>query len=293
MSLLEFMESMRPKAAAKSQEKKGPKKVQNTCNTESVLTKQESSRKNWRFTLNNYTEDEIVSLVQWFKEMNAKYFFGKEIGEEKETPHLQGYAQFPKKYRRTALSKHNQRISWRTADASKKSNITYCSKESEEAYSEIFTNMRLPKKQNFPVFNKPWQLEILQIISTDPDDRTIHWYWEDIGGIGKTTFCKYLDIHHNATCVPSKTNDAFHMIAKEVEAENLIDLVIFDIPRHAADSINYGAIEAIKNGFLVSGKYEGLKCNFKSPHVIVFANQPPNERKMSADRWRIIEIKSE
>lgn len=254
-------------------------------NTKPPAGKQDSACIKWCFTLNNYTDNNISTVINYFNSLpKTIYIIGKEVGEQG-TPHLQGYVELGKRKRFTELSKLNPKIHWEKAKGTKSQNIDYCSKE-----GNIITNIRLPRKQTFPTFNKPWQLQILNLIKEIPNDRTIHWFWERKGGIGKTTFCKYLDIHHHATCVPSKTNDAFHMIAKEIEAGNPIDLVIFDIPRTSLDFINYAAIEAIKNGFLISGKYEGLKCNFASPHVIVFANEPPKKSAISEDRWNIIDL---
>lgn len=67
-------------------------------------------------------------------------------------------------------------------------------------------------------------------------------------------------------------------------------LIVVDCPRSQQDYINYGAIEQIKNGLIFSGKYEGTQLVFNSPHVIVFANEPPDYSKMSMDRWNVVQI---
>jgi len=42
--------------------------------------------------------------------------------------------------------------------------------------------------------------------------------------------------------------------------------------------------------FFYSGKFHGGMINGKEPHVIVFANEPPDTSKMMMDRWQIINI---
>jgi len=66
---------------------------------------------------------------------------------------------------------------------------------------------------------------------------------------------------------------------------------VFDIPRTNIDYLNYEAIESIKNGCFFSGKYECTQVIMNCPHVIIFANSPPLEHKLSIDRWHIINIK--
>ena len=45
----------------------------------------------------------------------------------------------------------------------------------------------------------------------------------------------------------------------------------------------------LKDGLIVSGKYESeVKSLNTNPHIFVFANIPPQEKKMSSDRWNII-----
>lgn len=252
-------------------------------NTQSPA-KRESPSSRWLFTLNNYTEEEYGSMVVYFTKSNDHYIIGKELGEL-QTPHLQGYVEFNIKKRFTTLHNLFPRCHWERAKGSKNDNINYCSKE-----KNYQTNFKLPRAFKWPTFNKTWQTRIFEIIKEEPKDRIIYWIWSDKGNIGKTTFTNYLAVTHQAILCPVKTNDAFHRIAKECEEGNPIDLVVFDIPRSSANFINYQAIEKIKDGQVISGKYEGMQCIFPSPHIIVFSNDTPDRKKLSPDRWVIVNI---
>ncbi len=157
--------------------------------------------------------------------------------------------------------------------------------------NDFQTNICIQRKLTFPPMDKPWEIDILKIIDDVPNDRTIHWFYSVCGGIGKTTFMKYLITQKNAIPLPNKTNDACHFIAKKMENDDPINICIFDFPRTSLDHINYGIIEKIKDGMIISGKYEGAECIFACPHVICFANEPPNTQTMSEDRWDIKRIR--
>lgn len=245
-------------------------------------TKSSSPKKHWCFTFNNYTTVEKNELVQLFQHLGL-YVIGQEIGENG-TPHLQGYIALKTKKRLTALKKINKRIHWeptRNVEAS----IEYCKKE-----NNFITNIPMIRKLTFPTMDRPWQLEILENISKEPDERTINWYWSEEGNIGKTTFMKYLMVNHNAIAVPSKGADAMHALAKVHDQKKPIDLVVMNIPRDKLEYINYGTIETIKDGLLISGKYEGCSAAIACPHVYIFSNTYPNTDKISHDRWNIQEI---
>lgn len=50
--------------------------------------------RNWCFTLNNYTEDELEHIRENWKLPDVSYYIaGHEVGEEDGTPHLQGYVE--------------------------------------------------------------------------------------------------------------------------------------------------------------------------------------------------------
>lgn len=80
---------------------------------------------NWCFTLNNYTDDDVRAL----KLVKCRYIcLGFEIGEEKKTPHIQGFIQFETKVRLTAWKKINKKIHAEIMKGNTDQAIAYCKK---------------------------------------------------------------------------------------------------------------------------------------------------------------------
>ena len=136
--------------------------------------------------------------------------------------------------------------------------------------------------------------KILKLLEETPDDRTINWYWEETGNVGKSSLVKhiYLKYKDEVAIANGKGNDVRNQINNHVNlAKNNIKIAILDISRTSEEFVSYEVIEQIKNGLMYSGKYEGGVCCFNSPHVIVFANFGPKTESLSEDRWNIVEIK--
>ena len=66
--------------------------------------------------------------------------------------------------------------------------------------------------------------------------------------------------------------------------------VCFDVSRSDASHFSYQTLENVKNGRLVTGKYQGAVCLLPELPVVVFANFHPLEDKLSADRWDIVTL---
>lgn len=139
---------------------------------------------------------------------------------------------------------------------------------------------------------KPFQQHILDFVDTEPDGRTVNWYHEPIGNIGKTYLMKYLMASNRAFCPDvTKAADIFC-------AYNMEPIVIFDIPRSRIDTMDhlYGIIEKFLNGVIFVGKYASHTMCIKPPHVLVFSNDEPkkfnehNHATLSDDRWHIVDI---
>ena len=62
--------------------------------------------------------------------------------------------------------------------------------------------------------------------------------------------------------------------------------ILFDVSRSSMKDFDYAALEAAKNGFIVSGKYAGRVNRFDPVEVVVFANEYPNYSELSPDRWQ-------
>jgi len=236
----------------------------------------------WCFTLNNYTENEYSSIIDIFKIKSKLYIIGNEIGESK-TPHLQGYVEFKTKVRPMGLFEH-KRIHWEKAKGNKEQNIEYCSKEN------VIASMGCPKPIQILTNLYDWQRRIEETAISEPDDRTINWFWEEKGGIGKSAFIKYMIVKYNVLfCSGGKHTDIMNLVFNQ--DMDRCNCVMFDIPRANKGHISYASLESIKNGMVCNTKYEtGVKI-FNSPHIFIFANFPPDDQsQLSEDRWNIVKL---
>lgn len=238
----------------------------------------------WCFTWNNYTLAEMAILVKVLEHECEWFVCQEEIGEQG-TPHIQGTLKLKQRKRRSALKKLHHKISW-SITRNVECSIQYCLKTKTRNGQQWKYNLKV--REEIEV-EEPygWQLKVMDIIKDKPDKRSIHWFWEPDGNVGKSTLCKYLVVRHEAIMATGKTADINHLLSKA----SSIKIVIVDVPRSQQDYLNYGAIEQVKNGLVFSGKYDSTQLVFNCPHVIVFANAPPDTTKLSEDRWNIYDIR--
>lgn len=240
------------------------------------------------FVLNNYSEEEYNSITQDFDRCEYKYVIGKEIGEEG-TPHLQGYVEFKKQVYFSTLKKINHRIHWEPAKGNRQQNITYCTKDN--TYISTFPLSREARilKSYDNVEWKQWQQNVIDIVESKADDRSIHWFHEPNGNTGKSFLAKYLYLKYNCIIADGKKDNVFNQVNMWLQKHPEDDpkIILLDIPRYNKDYINYGTLEKLKDGLIYSGKYEGGVCIFDAPHVIVFSNSEPEYKKLSLDRWKV------
>jgi len=235
------------------------------------------------FVLNNYTESERAMILENLKDISKKYIVAKEIGESG-TPHLQCYCSLKKKMRFDTLNKLlGNRCSIRKC-RNEAALIEYCKKDGD------YISFGFPKPIKIIETLRPWQQNILDIYLTDPDDRTIYWFWDDKGNIGKSAFVKYMVVKYGVLfCNGGKHSDLVNLVYN-ADMENT-KCIIWDLPRCTKGKVSYATLECVKNGMVCNTKYEtGVKC-FNSIHVIVFANYPPDDTsELSEDRWKIIQL---
>ena len=247
------------------------------------------------FTFNNYDRDEIIILQKVFSELCFMYAFQEETGPGTEecpngTPHLQGVISLHKRARWSEFGL-SKKIHWeKTIDV--KASYLYCTKISTRTGEIFLKNYTVPKVLQLCIPDKPWQLEILDLIKSTPDNRKVYWYWSVAGGLGKSQFCKYLLAKHNCVFIDEgKKGDIMNCVYnQDMDRDNVI--VVFDVPRENGNKVSYKSIESIKNGMIFNSKYETGYKLFNSPHVVVFANEPPDKKCLSTDRWVIKQLDS-
>lgn len=133
----------------------------------------------------------------------------------------------------------------------------------------------------------PYQQKVLDIISEEPDSRSIYWVYDPVGNHGKTYLSKYLVDKHDAYYSNGgKAVDLLYAYSGQ-------GIVCFDYVRDSEEYVGYGIIEQLKNGIAMSTKYESVTKRFNIPHVFVFANFRPNETKFSGDRLKMINVTNE
>lgn len=132
--------------------------------------------------------------------------------------------------------------------------------------------------------DKPFQVEILELLASKADNRSIYWYWSTEGNLGKSQFARYICATYNALYCNGKKSDILYSFT-----QGKYKIVIIDIERDE-ERIPYSAMESLKNGIFFCGKYESRQFIFNPVHLIVFANRAPELQRMSLDRWKIKKI---
>lgn len=250
--------------------------------------KQPSMKYNYCFTFNN---PQIVptDLIEILKPLCKKFIFQLEKGAN-ETEHYQGYISLINKNRITNLKKiiHNS-IHFEESKGTEEQNVLYCSKTDTRVDGPWIYNMVIKKPIKIISELYKWQQYIVDIIQKEPDERTVHWFWEKDGNVGKSKLAKYLVVVHNALFIDEGKKADLMNLAFNTNWD-LTNTLVVDIPRENYNGTSYKSLEAIKNGMICNTKYEtGVKV-FNSPHIIVFCNYPPDTDKLSADRWSIHNI---
>jgi len=152
-------------------------------------------------------------------------------------------------------------------------------------YTKLVREAAVEKLPTF-VARFPWQAGVMEMIAEPPHDRQLLWVYDAVGNHGKTYLAKYLVQEHGAFyCNGGKSVDLTYAYSGE-------PIVIFDYVRDAKEFVGYGVIEQLKNGILMSTKYESGMKRFPVPHVIILANFRPADGKFSEDRLQIIELNS-
>ena len=251
------------------------KNFEKKCSKNVEKKKRELLSNRWCFTWNNYPEDweEILRI----KFLGLRWKVGEEIGESG-TPHLQGYVEGVARFR--PVEKFQlPKIHWEKAKGTRQQNIEYCSKENK--FVGNLKTLEIPKMYG-------WQIVVEKIVEMECDKRSVYWFWEPTGNVGKSDCVTWL-CSNGALKVGGKAADMKYSVVTQKESP---EIIVIDLPRSAAQYFSYSGLEEIMGQVVASTKYESKMFIKNHSKVFVFANQEPNPGiDMSEDRFKVFDVR--
>lgn len=133
----------------------------------------------------------------------------------------------------------------------------------------------------------PWQEKAVEMLEQQ-NRRQILFIVDPEGGKGKTILSIYLQVNKNCVYLcGAKSMDLAHIYSKNKQCE----VVIFDMSKCTnPDYWPYNLMEQMKNGMVISTKYNSKTIFTKSKKIIVFSNEEPDREKLTKDRYQILRI---
>lgn len=143
----------------------------------------------------------------------------------------------------------------------------------------------------------PFQQSIMELVSSEPDDRTINWVFNGPGCAGKSKLMKYLRMKDEFDFARVPMGTATQIKTSVIE-KGRHKIYMVDLPRvRGSDERQqeiFSALEEIKNGWVESAMYGKVQeLLMRPPHIWVFSNELPNRSFASADRWIVWTIDEE
>lgn len=265
-------------------------------------------------TIDSFKSDNLVEhLKERSGEIAKKFIFQlemtkvKEGEEEHENWHYQGYWNLKERKRRsTLINELKDEFPGIEIRVASKNGIEKLKKYSMKEETRVkgpwgdagfkYTKAYDPKKdEDLITVLRPWQQTLKDIILNDkPNNRKIMWVYDEKGGVGKSSFTKYMGVWYN---IPDYDVSDKKDILAQVAEEMMRKAYIFDLSRTKSKKLSmdevYSAIEQVKNGVVKNTKYKVKREYMNIPHVIVFSNYPYNKEKMSQDRWSLYKISAD
>lgn len=235
----------------------------------------------------------VTKLSEFFRSLKAKYSYQLEVGAETKKIHFQINIGLTKT-KKSTQTVCNEFVKAVDIDGylhvapvhDSKSVDIYCQKP--ERLAGPWTDKDVSNLK--PAFDKalPWQQQVIDMISVEPDNRTVNWIYDPVGSQGKSMLGIWLYDNKRGLMLPyAKTADLTALVCKfDSQSTYVFDLTRCK-PRDVSQTDLYSAIEGIKAGYIVNTKFEVSIKRQNPSHVWIFSNQMPNKECLSGDRWKI------
>jgi len=242
-------------------------------------------------------------IIEKFEELCKNWVFQLEKGEKTGYLHFQCRVSLKTKIRETQMRKLANEtfggcnVSPTCTETFTSKNFTYVMKEDTRVdgpWSDKDEKPHYIQKRFRGVINWfPWQTQVINMINSEPDDRTVNIIINLTGNRGKSFLTVYLMTFKKATRIPAQPD--MRDIMRMVMDQPKVPCYFIDLPRANAKNNQhaiYSGIEEVKNGYCYDDRYK-FKCElFEPPHVWVFTNEIPDCNLLTMDRWVLWTIKN-
>lgn len=311
------------KSTTSTTPKRSPTRSQGALAIAKAKARAKAQAKRFALTLEGATEEQLAAAKEFFGSWEdcTLAILARESGQHANHPHFQGYFELSKrmKVQERLREVFGDYFHVEPACGTQTANIRYV------------YGMNKPYEIGLVVYHKgpievpkdfdseeadlmgnfvphPFQQFVLDLLKGPKNSRTIYWFYDFEGNVGKTVLGRYLHRFYGAVSLGAVDRDTYCALARVRDLSGMDPkIVIFDLCRSYFDEDSsrkqlrhqrnrlMTVIEKIKDQLFFSGKYESSSiCLGSSPIVIVFANSPPYRDPagsgFSEDRWKVYEI---
>jgi len=281
----------------------------------------------WCFTINNYSDEDIATLSSWD---SLYLIYGKELSEsgtphlqgfvtfkkqkrlsackklhstahweaakgtsEQAADYCKKEGNFEEKGSLPSSGKRNDLESFK--DAVKKGILDkkrlreefsdICAKYPRFVNEYVSDNIPIPEVKKHAL--KQWQADLNQRLLLPPNDREIIFIVDTVGNKGKSWFSKYYqELHPDSTSImrPTKHADMAYALPDQLR------VFFLDCTRTQLEHLPYSFLESLKDGLVMSNKYESRVRRYSDVHIVVLLNQSPDMTALSEDRYSIVDL---
>lgn len=257
----------------------------------------------WFFSIPNqpllsYPDMEAVNMMKsWLASQAKKWIFQVETSLTG-LRHIQGYLDLKTKARPKSLAKRINgqfrgielsRSSTKGQEALK----SYCMKEATRI-SGPYADRKIYRGQDLkPMF--AWQKQLYEMITPQcDDDRHVNLIVDPPGELGKSHLAKHLAYFKKVPVFGyMKSSDILHAVAKMGPRDGYVFNLSKMKPQDIAASEIWSAIEQLKDGNFIDGKYQSEMVLMESPHLWVFANHCPDFNFLTKNRWHVWTVEND
>lgn len=225
-------------------------------------------------------------LLHYLRHRSKRWQFGRETGRNT------GYRHYQVRYESANDNLGTERLYWTGIACELELSNGWSNYELKDGDFYTSEDVYLGKYRFRPL--RPFQNRLHRYLTTR-DDRAIGIVVDHVGGNGKTYWARWENLNGNAVYIEgSGTDENITRDVFDISETQRIKAIIIDCTR--SDKLDdkgfWAGIERLKNGYLCDRRYGYRSKWITPPTIVVLANNDPEWKCLSDDRWHRFFLKN-